>query len=39
MKSGSKYSLNEYITTSFIEGQDKDDHYNLEGDLEILGIV
>ncbi len=31
--------VEDYKTTSFIEGQDDDDHYKLEGDLEISGIM
>jgi hypothetical protein len=31
--------LNSNIMTSFIEGQDDDDHYNLKGDLQICGIM
>ncbi len=29
----------DYQATSFIEGQDSDDHYKLEGDLAITGIM
>ena len=31
--------VDDYKTTSFLEGQDNDDHYNLEGDIEIAGIM
>lgn len=35
---GKKIEL-DYQATSFIEGKDSDDHYKLEGDLQIGGIM
>ncbi len=31
--------LKDFQITSFIEGEDDDGHYKLEGDLEIAGIM
>lgn len=31
--------VEEYQMNSFIEGADSEDHYHLEGDLAIAGIV
>jgi hypothetical protein len=33
-----KFKPEEHIT-GFIVGHDDDDHYNIQGDLEILGIM
>jgi hypothetical protein len=34
-----KKLIDDYATTSFMEGQDADDHFKLEGDLDLAGIM